>query len=135
MNSKNSTFFKAIFLGMIGAFFFAFNFVLIRSMNLSELKHQAKVEEWKQRIMDCRSSGLTGKQWCAAYGGNPSTYYRWERELFKKNAVSVENSIQAIDNHPKALPVLAELAVATPQQGYSAKMIHSSLLPLSVSGR
>lgn len=98
-------------------------------MGVSELKHQAKVEEWKQRIMDCRSSGLTVKQWCATYGGNPSTYYRWERELFKKNAVSVENSIQAIDNHPKALPVLAELAVATPQ-GYSAK--NNSFVPAAI---
>ena len=99
-------------------------------MGVSELKHQAKVEEWKQRIMDCRSSGLTVKQWCAAYGGNPSTYYRWERELFKKNAVCAENSIQAIDNHPKALPVLAELAVATPQQGCPAK--NDSFVPAAI---
>lgn len=33
-NNSNRTFFKAVFLGIIGAFFFAFNFVLIRSMNL-----------------------------------------------------------------------------------------------------
>ena len=99
-------------------------------MGVRELKHQAKVEEWKQRIMDCRSSGLTVKQWCAAYGGNPSTYYRWERELFKKNAVSVEHSIQAIDTPPKALPVLAELAVATPQQECPAK--NDSFVPAAI---
>ena len=99
-------------------------------MGVSELKHQAKVEEWKQRIMDCRSSGLTVKQWCAAYGGNSSTYDRWERELFKKNAVCVENSIQAIDNHPKAFPVLAELAVATPQQECPAK--NDSFVPAAI---
>ena len=99
-------------------------------MGVSELKHQAKVEEWKQRIMDCRSSGLTVKQWCVAYGGNPSTYDRWERELFKKNAVCVENSIQAIDNHPKAFPVLAELAEATPQQECPAK--NDSFVPAAI---
>ena len=99
-------------------------------MGVSELKHQAKVEEWKQRIMDCRSSGLTVKQWCVAYGGNPSTYDRWERELFKKNAVCVENSIQAIDNHSKSIPVLAELAVATPQQECPAK--NDSFVPAAI---
>lgn len=34
MNTKNGAFLKAILLGIIGAFFFAFNFVLARSMNL-----------------------------------------------------------------------------------------------------
>lgn len=34
MNSEKRNFLKAFLLGMIGAFFFAFNFILIRSMNL-----------------------------------------------------------------------------------------------------
>lgn len=34
-NEEQKNFIKAIFLGTLGAFFFAFNFVLIRSMNLS----------------------------------------------------------------------------------------------------
>lgn len=62
-------------------------------MGVSELKRQAKVEEWERRIMDCRSSGLAEKQCCTAYGGNPSTYYRRKWELFKKSTVPVENSI------------------------------------------
>lgn len=33
-NNRNHVFWKAVILGIVGAFFFAFNFILIRSMNL-----------------------------------------------------------------------------------------------------
>ncbi len=34
--------------------------------------------------MECRSSGLPVKTWCAQNECNTSTYYRWERELFRR---------------------------------------------------
>ena len=51
-------------------------------MNANEMKHAASLEEWKQRIMECRASGLPVRMWCAQHAYNTSTYYRWERELF-----------------------------------------------------
>lgn len=98
-------------------------------MGVSKLKRQAKVGEWKRRIMDCRSSGIAAKQCCAAYGGNPSTYYQRKWELFKKNTVPVENSIQATDNHPKHFPCCGQAAVEM-----FCDMIYLFLLPLSVLG-
>ena len=50
-------------------------------MTSNELKHQAKVQEWGLAIQDCRSSGLSVREWCRQRGVTPTTYYRWEREI------------------------------------------------------
>lgn len=50
-------------------------------MTSNALKHQAKLQEWTIAIQECRSSGLSVKQWCRNRGITTTTYYRWEREL------------------------------------------------------
>ena len=50
-------------------------------MTSTELKHQPRLQEWAAAIEDCRSSGLSVRQWCRERGTTPTTYYRWEREL------------------------------------------------------
>ena len=50
-------------------------------MTSTELKHQTRLQEWAAAIQECRSSGLSVRQWCRERGITPTTYYRWEREL------------------------------------------------------
>ncbi len=50
-------------------------------MNSRELKHEALLGEWRERIMACRGSGLAVSRWCREEGIAPKTYYRWEREV------------------------------------------------------
>ncbi len=50
-------------------------------MNARELKHEALLGEWRERIMACRGSGLAVSRWCREEGIAPKTYYRWEREV------------------------------------------------------
>ena len=50
-------------------------------MTSNELKHQAKMQEWGLAIQECRSSGLSVREWCRQRGVTPTTYYRWEREV------------------------------------------------------
>lgn len=52
-------------------------------MHATEMKHAANLEEWKKRIMACRASGLTVREWCSRNAWSTSTYYRWEREAFR----------------------------------------------------
>lgn len=61
-------------------------------MQANQLKHAARLEDWKQRIMACRASGLTVRQWCAQNNLNASTYYRWEREVFRGLKSSENNA-------------------------------------------
>ena len=50
-------------------------------MTSTELKHHARLQTWSAAIQECRSSGLSVKQWCKQRDVTPTTYYRWEREL------------------------------------------------------
>jgi len=34
------------------------------TMTSTELKHEAKLQEWQGKIMDCRSQGIPVNQWC-----------------------------------------------------------------------
>ena len=51
-------------------------------MHATQIKHAANLEVWKQRIMTCRASGLSVREWCSQNSWSTSTYYRWEREAF-----------------------------------------------------
>ena len=53
-------------------------------MDVNAVKHQAKLLEWKDRVADCRSSGMSVKEWCEENGCSPKTYYRWEQEILGK---------------------------------------------------
>lgn len=50
-------------------------------MTSNELKHQAKLQEWKELVRECRSSGAPVEHWCNERGVSKHTYYRWEREV------------------------------------------------------
>ena len=73
-------------------------------MTSTELKHQARLQEWAVAIQDCRSSGLSVRQWCRERGTTPTTYYRWEREL-----LSIADSTATLPETPDV--AFAELPV------------------------
>ena len=51
-------------------------------MTAVEIKHEAKRQEWQERIKECRSSGAPVQQWCAERKISTSAYYQWEREIY-----------------------------------------------------
>ena len=48
-------------------------------MDVVSIRHMAKLTEWRQRILECRTSGTPVKTWCAENHISSKTYYRWER--------------------------------------------------------
>ena len=83
-----------------------------RSINVNAVKHQAKLLEWKDRVADCRSSGMSVRHWCEENGCSPKTYYRWEQEILGKVRQIAKT---------QSLPVLAELPLTKPVQDCSLK--------------
>ena len=81
-------------------------------MDVNAVKHQAKLLEWKDRVADCRSSGMSVKHWCEENGCSPKTYYRWEQEILGKVRQIAKTQSQ---------PVLAELPLPKPVQDCSLK--------------
>lgn len=53
-------------------------------MNAQELKHKARLEEWKERVAACRSSGMSVRGWCQEQGIAYKTYYYWEKEILSE---------------------------------------------------
>ena len=87
-------------------------------MQVNEVKHRAKMVEWKQRIMECRSSGMGVVEWCKATGHNRTTYYRWEREIF--------GQVETGSGLKPAEPEFAELAIADHSSGEKIGMVETS---------
>lgn len=70
-------------------------------MTTNELKHQAGLQVWSQRVQNCRGSGLSVRRWCREQGITTTTYYRWEREIL----AAASNSVK----RPQGATVFAEL--------------------------
>lgn len=50
-------------------------------MTIYDIQNAQKTPIWKQRIIECRSSGKSVKEWCKEHGLDFTTYYRWERKI------------------------------------------------------
>jgi len=72
-------------------------------MRVNQVKKAAKREQWKQRIVECRSSGMPVKEWCKQQGICYSTYYHYEHELLNDVPENTNKLISA--EIPQALPV------------------------------
>lgn len=52
-------------------------------MQVGQMKRAIIQEQWKQRIVECRNSGVPVKEWCREQRISYSTYYRHEQALLK----------------------------------------------------
>ena len=50
-------------------------------VTIYEIQNAQKAPIWKQRIIECRSSGKSVREWCKEHGLDFTTYYRWERKI------------------------------------------------------
>ena len=51
--------------------------------SLQVMSKQERLENWTARIIACRSSGMTVRDWCQENGLSEKTYYYWQRRLFQ----------------------------------------------------
>lgn len=68
---------------------------------LSLAKHEAKLSEWRERVRECRNSGMKVTEWCAKNGINEKTYYRWQQEIWERENLTIqankESEVQFVD--------------------------------------
>lgn len=58
---------------------------------LQKVNQHSRLVEWGRRIEACRSSGQRVSEWCAEHDIPVSTYYSWQRKVFR--AVTAENKV------------------------------------------
>ena len=100
------------------------------------MKHAANLAEWKQRIIECRSSGLPVKTWCKNNRCNPSTYYRWEREIFGRIKKTTAEAPDTLVGGEALLPAPKHDLVEVPLAGSTSvspvSVVQSSFSPVAV---
>lgn len=50
---------------------------------LEVMNQGQRLAEWSRRVEECRNSGLTAARWCGENGIAVSTYFSWQRKVFK----------------------------------------------------
>ena len=85
-------------------------------MNSHETKHRQQVVEWKERVLACRSSGMSVKAWCQQEGYSSKTYYRWEREVLGLASEQLSRTETSLQIQPNSMtPVFEEMSVPVAQ--------------------
>ncbi len=56
-----------------------------------KVNQHSRLMEWGQRVEACRSSGQRVSEWCAEHDIPVSTYYSWQRKVYR--AISEENEV------------------------------------------
>lgn len=72
----------------------------------------ASLAQWKERVAECRSSGMKVADWCVMNGICASTYYRWERSVVSAASGQLQTqneSLTSVAPATKPSPVFAEL--------------------------
>lgn len=98
-------------------------------MGAQELKHQAKLEHWKEQTVACRSSGMSVRKWCIEHHVNQKTYYRWEKELLAMVSTELAPATSLVSAPAPVLSLpcatFAEVAVQPTQPSAPAEMVAS----------
>ena len=84
-------------------------------MNASGLKRLAKLSDWKARVAECRSSGMSVREWCEGKGICPQTYYRWEKAVLAEASGQLWARGGAAMQATSLAPVFAELTPMQPK--------------------
>lgn len=76
--------------------------------SLKIVAHNTLLQEWAKRVKECRSSGLSLKQWCKENSVALSTFYTWHKRVFHAVSTQVQqtsvNSGPVFAEIPKELP-------------------------------
>ena len=84
--------------------------------SLKVVAHNILLQEWAERVKECRSSGLSVKEWCLENNVGLSTFYTWQKRVF--NAVSA----QVQQTQVNSSPVFAEIPKELPAKVSSANV-------------
>ena len=63
-------------------------------MNMRDVNHQVRVNQWRQVISECRKSGKSIRDWCKENSIKSSQYYYWLRVIRNESLALVNEEIQ-----------------------------------------
>lgn len=63
-----------------------------KQKQLNQAKHEAKLAEWRERVRECRNSGMKISKWCKENGINEKTYYRWQQLVWETENKAIQRA-------------------------------------------
>lgn len=87
---------------------------------VTKVRSQLKLEQWKSIITECRKSGMTVRDWCKANGIVEQTYYRNLKRLREEMLGNLPATTVEEPEHPT---VFKKLEVQTPVPNTQAAVI------------
>ena len=88
---------------------------------VTKVRKQLKLEQWKSIVTECRSSGMTVTAWCKANGIVEQTYYKNLKKLRELELDKIPTSLVPIPDEKPA--VFEKLKVQTPVPDTKAAVI------------
>lgn len=86
---------------------------------VSITKRQFREEQWRQRITECRSSGMSVKNWCESNGLCEQTYYKYLKKFRQEMCDTLPVPVQA----PEKSIAFKKLEVISPLPDTKAAVI------------
>lgn len=86
---------------------------------VSIVKHQFRMEEWRKRIVECQSSGMTVSHWCKQNGYCEQTYYKYLKRIREE----MVDALPVPVTEQSKPAVFKKLEVQTPVPGTQAAVI------------
>lgn len=76
---------------------------------LQRVNHQGHLAEWSRRVEACRKSGQRVSEWCGEHGIAVSTYYSWQRKVFRAAVSEDEVCFAEVSVRPAEVETAASI--------------------------
>ena len=73
------------------------------NINMIMAKHESMINAWRERVMECKTSGLTVAEWCERNHINKKTYFYWQKQVWDKATNAIIPNGQS--GYPQAQPI------------------------------
>ena len=97
-----------------------------------------RLMEWAHLVVECRSSKLSRKEWCAQHGISDRNYHYWQKRVFDCAIIQRETTAMAIQPQAEGtqfaeLPAPQEALCETPMTVASIRIGNATVELYSVS--
>ncbi len=88
---------------------------------VTNVKVQFRLEQWKKLIAECQNSGMPIRKWCEQHGFREQTYYYYLKKLREKEIEQMPTSLIPVSEGKPA--VFKQLEVQSPIAATKAAVI------------
>ncbi len=78
------------------------------NINMIMAKHESMINAWRERVMECKTSGLTVAEWCEQNHINKKTYFYWQKPVWDHEINTMIPD--RLPNRPADLPSTVQFA-------------------------